>query len=433
MNHRRVNPVGMAGGGDPLKFLRDADWLDNQGARIYRAMLATIIGLAMVGWLLLSRHGLDPVGKPLGTDFLSFYTASGLALGGHPTAPYDVATHNAAQMALFNAGQGYAAFFYPPPYLLLCLPLGLLPYLPSLLLWLGTSLAAYALVIHRLLDRWQGSGLSLIAFPAVMLNMGHGQNAFITAALMGGGLLLLDRKPWTAGALMGCLVIKPHLALLIPIVLAARREWRAFLGASASATALMALSLAAFGAGTWHAFFANATLARQTLEAGLVDPAKLVSTFAAVRVLHGPVWLAYALQAIISFGVVATLIAMARARLPARVQNAALAAGAVIATPFVLDYDLAWTALPLAWLFTEGRRSGFLPWEKLAMAAAFLLPLFARTVAMHLHAPIAPAVLAGLFWVTARRGFLSARAPAAFHPDASCLRAPAAGPRLASG
>ena len=32
-------------------------------------------------------------------------------------------------------------------------------------------------------------------FPAVFINAGHGQNGFLTAALLGGGLVLLEKRP----------------------------------------------------------------------------------------------------------------------------------------------------------------------------------------------------------------------------------------------
>jgi hypothetical protein len=47
-----------------------------------------------------------------------------------------VSAHWAAEKALFGPAQGYVAFFYPPPYLLICLPLALVPYFWSLAVWL---------------------------------------------------------------------------------------------------------------------------------------------------------------------------------------------------------------------------------------------------------------------------------------------------------
>src|SRR3546814_13509388 len=114
------------------------------------------------------------------------------------------------------------------------------------------------------------------------------------------------------------------------------------------------------------------------------------SVFAAVRVVHGGLGLAYALQVVAALGIAASLIVMARAKLSARAQNAALAAGAVIATPFVLDYDLTWVALPPAWLFVEARRPGFLPWGRRIMCAAFRLPLFSLSPALYLSPPYRP-------------------------------------------
>jgi hypothetical protein len=45
--------------------------------------------------------------------------------------------------------------------------------------------------------------------PAAFIIIGHGQNGFLTAALLGGALHLLDRRPWLAGLLIGGLAYKP--------------------------------------------------------------------------------------------------------------------------------------------------------------------------------------------------------------------------------
>ena len=63
-------------------------------------------------------------------------------------------------------------------------------------------------------------------------------------------MALLGRRPVIAGLLLGALVVKPHLALLVPFWLAAGGQWRAFLAAGASALCLLAISWLAFGTGT---------------------------------------------------------------------------------------------------------------------------------------------------------------------------------------
>ena len=65
-----------------LAALRDAEWLNGRRARVYpRLLLAASVGLALI-WIVAARGGVDLAGKPLGTDFLSFFAASELALQG---------------------------------------------------------------------------------------------------------------------------------------------------------------------------------------------------------------------------------------------------------------------------------------------------------------------------------------------------------------
>jgi alpha-1,2-mannosyltransferase len=60
-------------------------------------------------------------------------------------------------------------------------------------------------------------------------------------------------------------------------------------------------------------------------------------------------------------------------------------------------------AVPLAWVAAEAERGGHLPWEKLVLAAVFLLPLVVRPIATLAGIPIAPPLLIALLWVVARR------------------------------
>ena len=57
---------------------------------------------------------------------------------------------------------------------------------------------------------------------AVFIKAVGGQNSTWTAALFGGGLSLLERRPLLASGLLGLLIYKPQLRLLIPIGLAGR-------------------------------------------------------------------------------------------------------------------------------------------------------------------------------------------------------------------
>ena len=389
----------------PLALLRDAAWLTPQRAKAYCRILAVLMGILATAWIALGVDGLDLSGRPLGTDFLSFWAASTIALSGTPEAVYDIGAHWAAQRSVFpGVDVGYSAFFYPPVFLLICLPLGLLPYLAALAVWLAASGYAFWRVAGAFLGRSGDAALALLAFPAVFINIAHGQNGFLSAALLGGGVLALQKRPLLAGILFGCLVFKPHLAIVLPIALAARGAWRTFLVTGLTALGLCAASLVLFGAETWRGFLAGSALARRTLELGLVEPEKMQSVFAAVRLMGGSVSAGYALQALTAIAACGLLVVLARAGAKPLAQGAALVTAALLATPFLLDYDLVILAIPLAWLFSEARRSGFLSWEKLLILIAFVLPLLSRLVAVQLSIPLGPPVLIAVFAAVLRRG-----------------------------
>lgn len=387
-----------------LDILRIADWLHAGRARTYVRILfftTAAIVAALIGVSLL-HGGLDPRGEPLGTDFASFWAASKLALEGHPLDAWRTEPHHAAQTAIFGRDTGYAAFFYPPVYLLVCLPLAALPYLPSLLAWLAVTGAAYARAARAWMDERLG-WLAIGAFPAVFSNIGHGQNGFLSGALMGLGALWLDRRPWLSGVMFGAMIWKPHLGLVIPFALLAARRWKTIAAAAVTALTLVALSAAVFGLESWRAFLDASPLARATLEQGLVDPAKMQSAFAAVRVLGGPLPLAWGLQALVALAAVGALVWLQLRVLRTPAEGAALLTAALLASPFLLDYDLTLLIFPLAWLATQGVRDGFRPWEKTLILVAFVLPVLSRSLATFAHLPIAPVVIGLVFLMILRR------------------------------
>jgi len=386
-----------------LSFLRDADWFDARRARAYRLLLALGGLFAAAGLIAFSHAGIDPTGKPLGTDFLAFWSAARLALAGTPEAAWNIARIGAYERAAMPVDPGVSSFLYPPAFLILCMPFGLLPYFAALPLWLMLTGGAYLMAIRLWLVRHKGALITVAAFPAVLTNIGHGQNGFLTAALLGGGLALLDRRPWIGGALLGALIIKPHMALALPVLLIAGAHWRSILSALISATALCAASLLMFGTRSWTAFVNGASLGRAILDQGLVPPEKMVSIFAAMRVLHEPVALAYAAQLSVALGAGALLAWVARRRSTAPGGTAALAAAAtLLMSPFLLDYDLTALAIPLAWLFSEGLRRGFATWEKILLGAGYVLPLLSRTLAFSTGVPVAPFILSALMLAVAR-------------------------------
>lgn len=400
-----------------LEALRQPSWTTPARMVAYGRLLAGLPIALAIGWLAFSRGLIDPAGSPVGADFLSFYAASALALGDRVADVYRPALHHAAQAALVGRPVDYAAFFYPPPFLLVCLPLALVPYLAALAAWIGATGAAFVIVLRRFLAGTNAGLVAILAFPAVLLNAGHGQNGFLTTALLGGMALALGPRPILAGLLIGGLAIKPHLAILLPFGLMFLGAWRAIGAAAVAGLALCAASWLILGVEAWQGFSTVSTLARSALESELVGSAKMVSVFAAFRLLGAGLATAYAAQAAVFALVLVALWRLARARPDPLAFGVAMVAATSLASPFLLDYDLTLLAVPLAWLLREANRDGFRPWEQAGMIAAFLLPLFARSIALGLSLPLAPPVLFILSWLVLRRAHATcAKAPSSRGP-----------------
>ena len=383
-----------------VAFLRDAHWLGPARTPGYLWLLA-LLNVATLAYIVAtSRGGVDRNGFLLGTDFLSFWTA-GRMLHGQGEV-YDVAAHIAAQRAYFDHGAAYTAFFYPPPFLLLCYPLGFLPYFPALIAWLAATGAAY-LAVARLWLRRAGITRPLwllaAAFPPVLITVTHGQTSFLVAALLGLGALWVRERPMLAGLCFGLATIKPQFGILVPLVLLLTGEWRVIVSAALAAIALALAATLAFGIDIWSEWLAVSGAAQAAMNEGAVGFAKMQSAFAAARLLGAPLALAYGLQAAVALAVAATIAWAAWRRRYSLALGSAMLVGALLATPFVLDYDMVLLAFPVIWLVG----AGFRPWEKIVAVLAFAAAAFARPLAIELGVPIMPLVLAALFVVLVRR------------------------------
>jgi hypothetical protein len=387
-----------------IAALRSGSWLTPDRLAGYPRLFLALWLTAAAGMIATSHGGVDRNGQILGTDFLDVYAASELALAGRPAEIYDYRVHGQAEHQVADTG-GYYGWHYPPVFLLVALPAALLPYGWALCLWLSATFAVYWAAIRAALPA-AGAAMAALAFPAVWVNIAHGQNAFLTAGLLGFGLLLLHRRPALAGLLFGLLCYKPQFGLLLPVALVAGRHWRAIAAAAASALAVAAASLAAFGPATWRAFIASMDTSRRLLlEQGALPWPKIQSVFAAVRLLGGGAAPAYAVQAVATAAaMVAVAAAWRRCRDPA-LCAAALVAAMPLATPYVLDYDLVILALPIAWLVRAGGATGFRPWEKTVLAATWVLPLVARPAGFALGLPLTPPLLAVLLGLILARAF----------------------------
>jgi hypothetical protein len=387
--------------------LKSGDWLTPERIRAYSLIVLALSLAAIVIWIGLSHGGVDRNGKPLGTDFSSFYAAGSLALEGHAAAAYDFALHHAREQQVFGAATPYYAWLYPPLFFLIATPLALLPYPLALTVWQFGTLAFYLAVIGMILRGVRNEPavrrnwlLAAVAFPAVLINLGHGQNGFLSAALFGAALLALPARPLLAGVLFAALAYKPQFGIAIPFALLAAGRWRTIAAACLTLGVLIAVTAFLFGTESWSAFLASADVSRKILlESGAVGFEKLQSAFAVVRLWGGGVTLAYAVQALVSCAVIASIVWCWRSACDEAHKAALLVTGTLLASPHILDYDLIVLAVAIAYLAAHGLRAGFRPFEITLLGALWIVPLLARSAAGALVLPIGFFVIA-TFYVT---------------------------------
>lgn len=383
-----------------LDGIRSGSLVDRERVRTYGRLIAGLNVLSLVALLATSQGGRDRFRHLVGSDFLSFWAAGKLLLA--RALPYDEASHLAEMQGFAPDLAGYPAFYYPPSFLVLCALIGLAPYFVALAIWLCATGAGYLAAVRQ----WAGETdlgnplwVWLAAFPPVLVTITHGQTSFLVAAALGGGLLLVGKRPVLAGVLLGLATIKPQFGLLVPIALLLTGSWRAICMAVASALILAALNTLTFGVDAWREWLALSGAAQTAMASGAIGFGKMVSVFAGLKVLGAPTALAYAVQGAVT-ALVALALAVACWRKPWSPQIAALVlAGAPLATPFVLDYDMVLLAFPLLYLAAKGYRD----WEKSVSVLAFIAPIFARPLALFAGVPIMPVVLGLLFWVLWRR------------------------------
>jgi arabinofuranan 3-O-arabinosyltransferase len=338
----------------------------------------------------------DKAGHGIANDFVNVWAAGRLVLDGHAAQAYDWSIHRQVQeAAVGHAFAGAYRWHYPPPFLFAAALAAMLPFVPAGVAWLVATGAAYAAVIRGIIGHRIG-WLFALGFPGALWNVTAGQNGFLTTALIGGALGLLERQPVLAGCCLGLLTYKPQFGVLFPIVLVATGRWRVFGAAAITAVSLAALSWLAFGSAPWLAMMQSLATANQlVLTEGGMGWSKLQSLFGLVRALGGGETSAWMIQGGFALAIAAALTWLWRTDAPFDLKAAALAVGAVLVTPYVFAYDLVALAVPVAFLLRYALAHGLCRVEgpALVAAGALLLSYIVATTQVGLAASLIVALL----------------------------------------
>jgi hypothetical protein len=298
--------------------------------------------------------------------------------------------------------------------LLLIYPIGVLSFGAATVAFSGCGIALYLGMLNKTLRSVPGALrlpwlIPALAFPGVWVTLVTGQNSLFTAAAAGAALVLLRRSPVAAGACIAMLCIKPQLGILFPLYLLCERQWRTLAAAAFFSTLTLAVSWLAFGTATFVAAARSMAMFRHAIvENGGVILYGAPTVFGTLRSAGYSTTVSYAAHAGVAMLVIAVCVWLWRSACRFELRAASLPVATLMVQPYLIYYDLAWLALPMAWLAVDFVRYSSNRFENAVLLAAWLVPaqgLFA--VLSHRTGQWAPIVLVALLAIIVRR----ARAP----------------------
>jgi alpha-1,2-mannosyltransferase len=376
----------------------------------WRAMwvIVLLLGLAMAGHdLYVTRWNgsLSIGGEALwGRDFVNVYTAGKLTLQHRLDLLYDVDAYRAYQNAAFHGGLKWHNYSYPPATLIYAWIFALVPYPVALFCWLAGTGAFFAWAARPYLREAGLPWWMALVAPASVVNLWAGHYGFLIGGLWLAAWHHLPRRPILSGTLIGLMVFKPHLAVLLPLVLLWRREWKALAAATATMTGLIALSVLLFGPQLWIVYLTKTAMVQAAMVEGVGTFYILMMPTVAptLALIHFPAALGLAIQACVALAAIVILLR----RLPADAHRAGLATATVtfLVLPYAFTYDMTVAGLAGLILFHRAGQEETMARYRVAAGLAALVPMTAPYF-NYLGWPLTPVLVA--FQAAALLGFAS--------------------------
>jgi hypothetical protein len=196
------------------------------------AAVGLLVGLILIVWNLWNLAPSYISKYPVVNDFRLAYSAATVGIKDGYSHLYDLA---AQKTAIENLGPGFnpQPFISPPPLAWLVTPLLALPFNIALVIWTLALLAALVLAWHLLappgrLTRAAHLALLLGLFPVAFGVMVGQPGALVAAVVVASWWLMRQERPVLAGLVLSLIVVKPQLALLVPLCVLASGRAKTF-------------------------------------------------------------------------------------------------------------------------------------------------------------------------------------------------------------
>ncbi|VWC58026.1 PF09594 family protein [Burkholderia aenigmatica] len=357
-------------------------------------------------------YGLHDRASPMvGSDFAVFWTAARVAIEHGAAAIFSPRVMQPIEAALRPLAD-FTPWPYPPTFLLVIIPFGLVPFVAALVMFGVLQIACYTAVLARLVRPLDGQlRIAIAAFPGLIGAALPMQNAFLTVAAAAAALMLLESSPVVAGACIAVLVVKPQFGILFPLALVCGRHWKALISAGVFSAGIVAVSVAAFGVRAWAAFFAfMPEFHRNVVEYGDTFRRGMPSTMSLARAAGLPVGSAYVVHVVVAILAAAAVACVWMRRARFELRAAAVAAGTLLVQPYYMYYDLLWLVLPIAYLMLDARHVRLRRSEVVVVVLAWVAPAqaFIATIT-GTGWPVASVILIAVLAMIVRRSGAPAR------------------------
>ncbi|MBA4007904.1 MAG: hypothetical protein C0465_25420 [Ralstonia sp.] len=361
-----------------MRFLTffELRWLDRSRVRAY-AIILTFCSFGSLWWMFQEAM------KPGGSDFMAFWSAARMLAQGSGADIYYPDAIRTVQRTVETAD--VVPFVHPPHFLLWVWPLGFFSYPSAWITWSAVTFGFWMVATRRLFPTmsWPIAG-----FPGALIAAWHAQTGFLTSGIQALIASQLGNHPFRAGLCIGLLIIKPHVAILMPFALLAARMWSAIAGAAISILISSLASWMCFGSAVWLAYPSSWAVSQHLIEAG--DHAfflRQVTVYAMLRAWDLPE------AAAVAQGLATTLSILVIWRFwsidaPIERKVALLLALTPLATPYLFSYDLPFLVVPVLWLVAHYKQR----WSRPALVALYVSPLLCRAVALPLSVNPTPLV-----------------------------------------
>ena len=318
-------------------------------------------------------------------DFRVFYHASEFVKHGDALYFDKAQKELLARDAPLNVDYPYV---YPPYSALFFSPLALFSFEVGKYIFLAFQLLVYVLVLRSSSVRalWPAYmqrdhyTLSLLALssPFIVNTMLTGQLGIFFAAVMLLGFSLLEKAPVKAGMVLSLLMIKPTLALAVPVYLIIARQKKALAWFILCTSFYTLCSLMVWGVSLWEDWlqsskFLASVFAMPQLPDNFIS--QMTGIYTAVRMLGGGTVLASLIQSFTALTAVLALVISIRQKADKYIIFSLLIISPLIMNAYVWQYDAVVAIIAVIMLLEKGIYRPFSLPARLVMIMVIFSPL----------------------------------------------------------